>query len=212
MPVEVVGLKEAMIAMRKLQPTLDKELKTEVRSLLNPIVKKAKTYVPDEIAGLSNWFYNSKPNKIDVHTSMFRVGKFPKFNPAQVRAGIKSEIFPSKPNRSGFISLIRIVNLTAAGAIYETAGRRRNGVAQPWNPKAGGHDYSHSQNPQAGQHFIDSMKRQMVGTGKMRGRLIYRAWAEDQGKVQGHIMQAINRTLIKTKKFIDASEAFGRAA
>ena len=41
MPVEVVGLREAMIAMRKLQPTLEKELKTELKALLNPVVKKA---------------------------------------------------------------------------------------------------------------------------------------------------------------------------
>ena len=47
MPVEVVGLKEAMKAMRQLQPTLDKELKSEIRQLLNPVVKKARGYVPE---------------------------------------------------------------------------------------------------------------------------------------------------------------------
>ena len=211
MPVEVVGLNEAIKAMRALQPTLEKELKTEMKQLLNPVVKKARGYVPSEIAGLSHWTFDTKANKINAHTSVFRAGKFPKFNPSQVRSGIKSELFPSRRTSNGFISLVRIVNATAAGAIYETAGRK-NPHGQPWNRKSGSHDYSHSLNPKAGEHFIRSLGGHMVGVGKSRGRLIYRAWSEDQGRTLGYVMQALNKTLAKTKKFIDASQAFRSAA
>lgn len=211
MPIEVVGLKEAQKAMRALQPQLNKELNSEIRLLLNPIVKKAKSYVPDEIGGLSNWMMNTKSNKINAETSMFRVGKFPKFNAAQVRRGIRSEVFPSKPRRTGFVSLVRIVNLTAAGAIYETAGRKHP-QGQPWNPKSGSHDFSHSKNPNAGSHFIDAMGKTIAGSGLSRGRVIYRAWHEDQGRALGYILQAINNAAITTAKYVETAKAFRKAA
>ena len=52
----------------------------------------------------------------------------------------------------------------------------------------------------------------MTGTGATRGRLIYRAFAEDQGKVQVHIIAAINKTSVLSKRRVDAAKAFRRAA
>lgn len=211
MPIEVVGLREALKAMRKLQPDLEKELKTEIKGLLNPIVKEAKSYVPTSIAGLSNWTFAGSSNKINAQTSMFRVGRFPKFNAAAVRAGIKAEVFPSKPNLKGFVSLVRIVNQSAAGAIYETAGRAHPD-GQPWNKKSGSHRYSHSLNPDAGRHFVHSLIGPMAGEGKTRGRLIYRAWNQNQGRAIGAVMAAIEKTAVKTKNYVDAAAAFRKAA
>jgi hypothetical protein len=39
-------------------------------------------------------------------------------------------VSPSKPNKNGFVALARILNKSAAGAIYETAGRK-NPKGQP---------------------------------------------------------------------------------
>jgi hypothetical protein len=196
MPIVVTGLKEAQKAMRQLQPDLDKNLKKEIRTFLLPVVKKARGYAQSEISGLSNW-HNGK-------------GRFPKYDPGLVRRGIKSQIFPTRPNRSGFVSLVRIVNATAAGAIYETAGRK-NPAGQPWDRKSASHKYSHSLNPDAGLHFINSLGI-MVGKDKLRGRLIFRAWAEDQGKALGHILGALNKTSAQSKKYVDAAKAFRKAA
>jgi hypothetical protein len=211
MPVVVAGLKEAQKAMRALQPELDKELKREVRELLNPVVKKAKSYVPDDISGLSHWMGSSNKKKITAETSMFRIGKFPKFNATQVKAGIRTELFPSKRKSTGFTSLVRIVNLTAAGAIFETAGRK-NPNGQPWDRKSSSHDFSRSLNPKAGAHFIEAMGRTIVGDAGNKGRLIYRAWHEDQGRALGHVMKAIEATAIKTAKYVSAAKAFRKAA
>ena len=211
MPIVVVGLKEAQKAMRALQPTLDKELKKELKNLLNPIVKKAQGYVPMTIHGLSNWTDESKVGKITAKTSIFRIGHFPLYNPMEVKRGIKSELFPTKPNRQGFVSLVRIVNKSAAGAIYETAGRK-NPNGQPWNRKSGSHDFSHSRNPNAGKHFINSLPRTIQGQKPFNGRLIFRAWKEDQGRALGHIMKALEATAIKTVKYVDAAKAFRKAA
>lgn len=211
MPVVVAGLREAQKAMRALQPELEKELKKEVRDLLNPVVKKAKSYVPSDITGLSGWMDTSSGKKINAQTSMFRVGRFPKFNASQIKSGIRSEIFPSRRRSNGFTSLIRIVNLTAAGAIYETAGRK-NPNGQPWDRKSGSHSFSRSMNPKAGAHFINAMGRTMAGEGLNKGRLIYRAWHEDQGRTIGYVMKALENTAAKTAKFVNASKAFRKAA
>lgn len=212
MPVEVVGLREALKAMRSLQPELEKELKKEIKGLLKPIVNNARSYVPMTIAGLSNWSDTNKYGKITAQSSVFRVGKFPLYNPSEVQRGITSEIFPSKPNRSGFVSFVRIVNKSRAGAIYETAGRK-NPNGQPWGtPKGKSHKYSHSRNPRAGAHFVAALGGSLVGSEKFRGRLIYRAWHENQGRALGHIMKALEATAIRTTNYVDAAKAFRKAA
>lgn len=212
MPVEVVGLKEALKAMRSIQPNLEKELKKELKGLLKPVVNTARSYVPMTITGLSNWTDENKYGKITAKSSVFRTGHFPLFNPSEAKRGITSEIFPSKPNRSGFISLVRVVNKSRSGAIFETAGRK-NPNGQPWGTAKGkSHKFSHSRNPNAGAHFIKSMGDTMLGNGKMRGRLIYRAWYENQGRALGHIMKALEDTAIKTSRYVDAAKAFRKAA
>ena len=63
-----------------------------------------------------------------------------------------------------------ILNKSAAGAIYETAGRK-SGVQGRFTPNLGG---------------------QLSGqTQKMRGRAIYRAYEQDQGKAKAAVIKAI---------------------
>jgi hypothetical protein len=109
---------------------------------------------------------------------------------------------------------VRVVNATAAGAIFETAGRKSGSKGQPWDRNSSSHNYSHSINPNAGAWFINQVgnKGTMTGEGARRGRLIYRAFAEDQGKIQVHILAAINRTSALSKRRVDAAKAFRRAA
>jgi len=199
MPVVVTGLNEARKAMRKLQPDLEKNLKAEIKSFLLPVVKKARGYVPSEIGGLSHW--------------KSYAGNFPQYNSTGIKRGIKSQQFPTKQRPRGFVSLVRIVNLSGAGTIFEKAGRK-NPNGQPWDPKNGSHDYSHSRNPQAGQHFIKSIQSagQFAGSGAKQGRLIYRAYDEDQGKSLGHVLKALNITAAQTKKYVDTAKAFRRKA
>ena len=195
MPVEIKGLDETLKALRQFEPDLAKNLNKQVRSALTPIQKHAREFVPDELPGLSNWTFSSKGNKITKQSSAFaQVGHFPKFNASIVRRGIQIQIGKSKPNRNGFVSYFRIANKTAAGAIMETAGRK-NPAGQPWVPGSGSHNYSHSRNPEAGLHFINSMGGRMVGQGKKRGRLIYRAYEEDQGRTTATIVRAVDMTV-----------------
>ena len=45
-----------------------------------------------------------------------------------------------------------------------------------------------------------------------RGRLIYRAMAENQGKVIAAVMKAIENTSKQSVKYVDAARAFRKAA
>jgi hypothetical protein len=88
--------------------------------------------------------------------------------------------------------MAKITNKSAAGAIYETAGR--NGP-QPWvGPKAGGasNKVSRSVNPDAGAQFIENLP-ELTSSLKGRGRLIFKAWAQDQGKAEGAGLTAIDK-------------------
>jgi hypothetical protein len=105
-------------------------------------------------------------------------GRFPTYNASMVKAGIGYKTTPSKPNRRGFRSLARLFNKTAAGAIYETAGRK--------TPSSRFVQNLNSKNPSV-----------MKGTGKLEGRVLYRAYEEDQGKAQTGVLKAIEKAKIK---------------
>lgn len=185
MPVEVVGLKEAQKAMRMLQPTLEKELKKEVRLIMKPIITQARGYVKDSpLAGIPNWSAHNNGKWANIQ-----------FNAAKVRRGINVQFSPTKRKYGGFTSLIRIVNSTAAGAIYETAGRK---IGQSSSPRS--------------IRFVNSIGGVMKGRDLLRGRVIYRAMAEDQGQIVKAILIAINNTSKKSVAFVDAAKAFRSAA
>ena len=220
MPTELRGAIEARKALRKFTPDLSKELQKEMAALLKPIVTVARGFIPADIPGLSNW---SNPVS-SAETINYRA--FPRFDAAAAKRGIGYRTAPSKVNRNGFRALARIANVSAAGAIYETSGRL-NPSGRPQGPlvdryvngvydktTATGQQYSKSLNPNAGKQFIDALNgtgqivdaNNQTGRGrrsrKMRGRAIYRAWAEDGGKTNAAVIKAIENTNLIFKRYI----------
>lgn len=211
MPVSVKGGLELRKALRKFAPDLAKETQKEMAGLLKPITQKARGFVPSN-APLSGW---GRPSEN---------GFFPQWNAPAAKAGIGYRTSPSKPNKQGWRSLASIVNASAAGAIYETAGRK-NPQGQPQAPmqevmspthanygkrvRSGSKGQSRSNNPNAGKQFIDAINahgnivdaNNQAGrgrrSGKMKGRLIFRAWAEDGGKTTAAILKAIEASKVK---------------
>ena len=185
MQIEVVGVKQTRKAIRAFAPDLNKQLNLELRKALSPIARKARGYVTAD-SPMSGWAV--RPNS---------QGKFPLYDAQTITRGIGFSTKAGKTTRSGFTSNAKIFNKSAAGAIYETAGRR-NPQGQPWvGPKAGGASkkVSHSPNPNAGAEFISNLPP-LVNSLKGRGRLIYRAWAEDKGKAYGAAIKAIDKAEI----------------
>ena len=178
--VELRGNSDLRKALRRFAPDLDKELKSELRKALSPVVRKARGYV--EANSMSNW--NEKSSS---------TGMFPKYNAFVISKGIGFSTGVTKINKNGFSGMAKIYNKSRAGAIYEQAGVK-NPQGQPWVGPNGpaGHRYSHSVNPKAGEQFIKNLPP-LVSSLKGRGRLIYRAWAESKGVAEGAAMKAIDK-------------------
>lgn len=167
MPVAVKGAVALRKALKEFTPDLAKQLPKEMAVALKPVVKAARGYAPSDSEILSGW----RPRT-------FSEARFPTYNAKLVKAGIGYKTTPSKPNRRGFRSLARLFNKTAAGAIYETAGRK--------NPSS---------------RFVSALNNKyssdMKGQDKLKGRVLYRAYEEDQGKAQDGVLKAIYKVTNK---------------
>ena len=161
MPASVKGGIALRKSLRAFAPDLAKALPKEVAAALKPITKAAKGYLPDDGQVLSGWLAREGSD-----------ARFPVYNARIVKAGIGYKTTPSKPNRRGFRSLARVFNKSAAGAIYETMGRKT---------------------PQS--RFVQNQQgkysSQMKGDQKMEGRALFRAYEENNGKAREAVLAAI---------------------
>ena len=193
MPVDVKGVRETIKALRKFDPALLQEMNKEIKGAMIPIRDKARGYAPSPIPGnLYGWNENRVGKKITAKTSAFRTATpdgqarlFPLYDYQTVVKGIYYSQAPSKRNKNGWRALYFVANKSAAGAIYETAGRK--------NP--GGDPNSKSNNPGAGANFISRMGPLYGDNQAERGRMIFRAWKEDEGNAIAAVVNAINKTI-----------------
>ena len=208
MPVELKGADKLRKALREFEPDLAKQTTKQMTAVLKPMTNKARGYMPTADSMLSGW------TKAASSTETTNYRHFPKYDQNEAKRGVKYSTSPSKPNKRGFVSLARIINSSAGGAIYETAGRK-NPQGQPSQASTRGKfsDYidtsnkvNKSLNPNAGKQFIARANRVgnlvnarpqgQVGraTRKMTGRVIFRAFSEDQGKAVGAVAKAIQNS------------------
>jgi hypothetical protein len=192
MPVAVKGVIELRKALNKFAPDLAKELTKEITTSLKVIQRSARGFVPSSApSNLYNWDRVSSSNPKTFNASG-RVRAFPRYDAAVIKRGIVYRTGYGKPNSKGFRSLFRVRNNSAAGAIYETAGRK--------NPN--GDPKSKSNNPTAGARFVQQgplYGRKRDGQ-DMRGRVIFRAWEQDEGKQTEAIFKAIETARVKLNK------------
>lgn len=184
MPLKVSGVKYVLAELSKISPAARLDVNKNVRAAAKPLVKNARGFVPAR-SPLTNW---NNPN-----------GEWGarRFNSSLIKRGIGFTAASTRPNRKGFSYVSYFYNKSAAGAIYETAGRK-NPMGQPWAPHSGSHKASHSANPKAGQQFITALGS--VGQGKMEGRAMFRAWNDDHGKVFDAIVKTYTNIVDKFNK------------
>jgi len=161
MPASVKGAVALRKSLRAFAPDLAKALPKEIGTALKPITKAARGYLPNDNQVLSGWLPKEKTD-----------ARFPTYTARIARAGISFKITPSKPNRQGFRSLVSLFNKSAAGAIYETMGRKTpsSQFVQNQNTKYAG---------------------QMRGRDKMQGRALFKAYDENNGKARVAVLAAI---------------------
>jgi len=213
MPIILRGVVETKRALRKFAPDLKRSLDSEARSFLKVMVSDAKGFVPKE-SPLSGWQINTKGRAITAQTSAFSRRAFPLFQTAEIKAGLVSKVGGMKTTRTGFKAEYALQNKSAAGAIYETAGRINPQGLPYGGPTASPTDrkVSHSRNPKAGQQFIDAIDRDdqyRQIKGKKDGRLIFRAVEKDNGKA----IRGITNAVLNSEKLLQARlnirKAFG---
>lgn len=216
MPVNVSGIKEMKKALGLVDKDLLKEVKGEIRAAMIPIRDKAKAYAPADTEILSGW------TKSAGLIGPMRYRTFPKYNQQQVVDGIKYSAGSNKRNNKGWSATNFVSNTSAPGAIFETAGRK-NPSGAPWvglKADVNNKEISHSLNPQAGAQFIAAMNvksplvnarpQGMSGNNKgykQKGRLVFRAAAEEQGKAMGHILKALEKTATTFQKRTEIRQA-----
>jgi hypothetical protein len=217
MPVELDNAVALRKALREYNPELAKQTQKEIAGHLRKVTSRAKGFVPSD-SPLSGW------------GNQTGIWEYRAFNAGLMKRGIGYSTTPSKPNKRGFRSLATIFNKSASGAIYETAGRKnplglppaqrvkkfRGGrFVQEWQADK---TVNKSANPNAGRQFIgalpplvDSQQSNNSGrsTRKTKGRLIFRAWAEDQGKTTAAVVKAIQNANMQVAKKSEPSGQTG---
>jgi hypothetical protein len=170
MPASVKGGIELRKALREFTPDLAKGLSKEMAQAMRPVVKVARGYMPNDNEILSNW--GIAGDRITARSSAFSNAKFPQYVPSIVKANVGLKTSPSKNNSRGFRSLAQLFNKTRAGAIYEVAGIKTSGSV-----------------------FVENLDRkypsQIKGTAGRKGRGLYRAYEEDNGKALLAVLKAI---------------------
>jgi hypothetical protein len=165
-PTEVKGALELRKALRQFAPDLAKETRKEIAGILKPITKDAKGFVPSNEEIISGWTVAKQKGAWERAA----------YDASLVKRGIGYKTSPSKPNPQGFVALAQIRNRSAAGAIYETAGRKTSGG-----------------------EFTPRFKP-MTNSPSGRGRLIFKAWRNSNGKVVPAVIKAIESSADKLNK------------
>lgn len=208
MPVKVSGLIETRKALKKFAPDLYQQMNKEIRTAMKVVVGDARNMIQPTINGLYAWQDNGKEttSRTKAKTALApNLRAFPKYNPKFVRQGITYSIGAQKRNSAGFVGMYSLLNKSAAGAIIETAGRKNfNG-----DPR------SKSNNPNAGAHFNRAIQSTYGGFSQVgqrredRGRIIFKAVYNDQGKLQDAVFRAIKKA---TDEFNRGTERLTLAA
>jgi len=215
-PVDISGYADTLKAMRKYDEDLYKGMQKQIKSVMIPIRDKARSYAPPNSEMLSNF------TKSAASTETIKYRAFPKYDQQEVKRGIIYRPGQNKRNKgTAFNVSYYIANRDAGGAIYETAGRRsglggrgtshvvasRHKINKRYTTSSGTRQDNNSLNPNAGRQLMAPMGP-LVGarsaelyagaSAKNVGRLIFRAWSEDQGRVTRSVVLAIE---VATKTF-----------
>jgi hypothetical protein len=211
MPVVVAGVKDVLNGLSFIDEDLRVRISTAIDPLMREVAEKAKGFVPSNAQVLSGW---SKPLSSAIERP------FPKYDGGVVKAGIGYNPGKNKILQNGWQVSQYVYNVSRAGSIYETAGRLNPQGRAPFTFKHEGSgtyvkksarskalDFYDSNNPFASQQFIGALEpvtkpKRVPGVRgasgrKMQGRLIFKAWAQDNMKVYEAILKAIDKTAVE---------------
>ena len=226
MPAKVVGVEDVLKGLSFFNDDMYNRIKTVLGPLMRDVESTAKSYVPGNSEMLSGW---SKPisSQVDYRP-------FPKYEAAMVKGGIGYKEGQNTKFKNCFQVENYVYNVSAAGRIYETAGRVNPQGRAPFtsiNQGGGVIAYEkqqtrktrsratrsyNSNNPFAGYQFVTSLETLTSqpklpgvrsGTRKTKGRLIYKAWAKKSPAIYQEIVNTINTKAIDFNKATEVTKA-----
>lgn len=175
------GYNEFKKELKKFDPALRKAMDAEIRAFLTPVSKLAKTYVPATV--MRNW-RKPKSRRMNADGYMSRWTERA-WDQAEVIKGIVVRQGGKRRKGTAESTVWKIQNKSAAGAIYETAGK-----------KSGGHGPS-------GVAFVSAITLR----GGRPSRLIWRAWDQSGGnnRIVGNVIEIIGRYENELQDRMDAA-------
>jgi len=222
-PAEVVGVKDVLAGLSFIDEDMRERIRRAIDPLMRNVAAKAKGFVPSNGQVLSGW---SKPLSSDVSYK-----PFPKYDADTVKQGIGYNPGQNKIMKNGFQVSNYVYNVSRPGSIYETAGRLNPQGRAPFQmtpSKGASGTYTrksarskaveafNSNNPFASQQFIAALEPVtaqpkipgMRGEGrKTKGRLIYKAWAQDSTQVYEAILKAIDKSATEFNRVTEIKKA-----
>jgi len=209
MPVVIEGIKEVLGGLDVIDEDMRRRIVFITEPMMRRVAAKAQRYVPGNQDVLSGW---AKP----ISSPDIKYKPFPKYDAEVARAGIGYNQGENKTFANGWKVASYVYNASRPGAIYEVAGRLNPEGRAPFTFKHEGsgtyvkksarsralQEYK-SNNPFASQQFVAALPKvtsqpkikDMRGGGrKTKGRLIYRAWAEDSPDIYRAVIRAVNVT------------------
>lgn len=175
------GYNEFKKLLKDFDPALRKAMDAEIRGFLKPVAQHAKTMVPSTV--MRNWRKPKHPRRdARGHPSRWSERAW---DQSDVVRGIVVRQGGKRRKGSAESTVWKIQNKSAAGAIYETAGKR-----------SGGHS-------PAGVAFVSAITLR----GGRPSRLIWRAWDQAGGdeKITKNVIGIISRYENELQDRMDAA-------
>lgn len=227
MPAKVVGVEDVLKGLSFFDDDMYNRIKTVLGPLMRDVESSAKSDVPGNGDMLSGW---SKP----ISSQDVKYRPFPKYDSSTVRGGIGYKEGQNKKFQNGFQVENYVYNVSAAGRIYETAGRvnpqgrapftsiHEGGGVVAYEKARTGKSRSratrsyNSNNPFAGYQFVSALEPLTSqpkipgvrgGNRKTKGRLIYKAWAKKSPGIYQKIVNTINTKAVDFNKATEITKA-----
>lgn len=215
--------------MKNFDTDLYKNMQKQIKGAMIPIRDKARGYVPANSEMLSGWVKANTSTPAKYHKF------FPKYDQAAIVDGIDYKAGQNKRIKGqSFTVSYYVANRDPGGAIYETAGRisglggrgtshivaSRHKFNKRYTTSSGTKADNNSLNPNAGRQLMAPMGP-LVGSKSPEffkgastraiGRLIFRAWSEDQGRAAHAVNLAID-IAVATFNATNTASKYGLAA
>lgn len=236
MPVNITGVEGTLKAMRKFDPDLAKQMNKQIKGAMLPIRDKSRGFAPSNSSMLSGWTRASASESTAKYRAFPKYDQSEVTSGIVYRQGAnnRGQVAGAKFTRRWQVTHF-IANNSPGGAIFETSGRvHPNGRPtsrvvssrhklekdRKYRVASGTTKDMNSLNPNAGKQFLAPLGQiygsrgtvdPRFGNTDQRGRLIYRAWAENQGRAAHAVNLAINVAVAQFNA-TNTATAYGKAA